>query len=275
VGHVIVVGYGVNGRNLARVLDAHDIPMVVVEINADRATAARRDGRGVVYGDVTRAEVLAFAGARDARVLVLAMSDAGATRRAADVARRLNARIHILARTRYVTEIEPLTLAGADEVVAEEYETSIEIFTRVLRRFLVPRDDVERSVQAIRASGYEMMRSLSAPRTPATALGHFVHDLELEVVGVPTGSPVAGRTLAESGLRDRTGASVVAVQRQGDPVRHNPNGREPIVAGDVLLLLGTTAQIAVAAALVASADVEVGDGGAGDGAVGDGAAAPS
>src|SRR3989442_10598488 len=91
-------------------------------------------------------------------MLVAAISDPAATRRMVRVARALNPRIHIIARTRYVTEIPELSRLGADVVIPEEFETSIEIFARVLAHYNVPRSDIDRLVDQIRSSHYEALR---------------------------------------------------------------------------------------------------------------------
>src|SRR3989442_7475593 len=92
-------------------------------------------------------------------MLVAAISDPAATRRMVRVARALNPRIHIIARTRYVTEIPELSRLGADVVIPEEFETSIEIFARVLAHYNVPRSDIERLVAQIRSSHYESLHA--------------------------------------------------------------------------------------------------------------------
>src|SRR5207247_6868815 len=112
-------------------------------------------------------------------MLVVADADPAASRRMVRVARTHNARLHIIARTRYVTEIPELGRLGADVVIPEEFETSIEIFARVLAHYNVPRSDIERLVDQIRSSHYEALRGGDgagrprvgdAPRVPGLPL---------------------------------------------------------------------------------------------------------
>ena len=166
-GHVIIVGYGMNGRTLARVLAQNEIPFVVVEVNPEVVRAERARGRHVFYGDATRPEVLRPAGIATARALVVAISDAAATRCVVSVARPANPRLHIVVRTRYVSEIAELDALGADDVVAEEFETSIEIFSRVLLKYAVSRADVEHSASEVRKDAYEVLRLTAASRLRA------------------------------------------------------------------------------------------------------------
>src|SRR5213596_3175817 len=91
-------------------------------------------------------------------MMVIAISDPAATRRMVRVARDVNPKLYIIARTRYVVEIPELTRLGADVVIPEEFETSIEIFARVLAQYNVPREEIERLVDQIRSSHYEALR---------------------------------------------------------------------------------------------------------------------
>src|SRR2546427_9951292 len=123
--HTIVVGYGVNGRNLVQVLRETEIPFVVVDVDGETVRQEQKKGIPILFGDVTHPQVLRRLGIQDARAFVLAISDPIATRRAVTVARQLSPAIHIVARTRYLREIEDLRAPGADQVVPEVFETSI------------------------------------------------------------------------------------------------------------------------------------------------------
>jgi CPA2 family monovalent cation:H+ antiporter-2 len=156
--HVIIVGYGVNGGNLSRVLRSAGIPHVVLELNADRADVARVRQDPVLYGDATRREVLLAAGIQRARVIVLAISDPLATRHIVVQSRALNPRIEIIVRTRYVRELEDLIRLGANDVIPEEFETSIQISARVLTEFEVPQEKISRLLETVRSEGYQVLR---------------------------------------------------------------------------------------------------------------------
>ena len=251
--HVIVVGYGVNGRNLARVLGRVGIPFIVIELNPQVVRSERERGRSIIYGDATRPEVLEHAGIGAARVVVVAISDAAGTRGTVDVARRLNPHIHLIVRSRYVHEMDPLFTLGTDEVIPEEFETSIEIFSRVLHRYLVPRDEIERQIRDIRRSGYEMFRTISAAHGPALGLQRFLTGLAFEVYRVEDRSDVSGHAVSESGVRDSSGASILAIHRADGTMVFNPPPDAAINAEDLCLLLGTHEQISAASRLFRAA----------------------
>ena len=244
--HVIIIGYGLNGRNLARVLSRVGVTFTVVEMNPENVRSERRRGRPIIYGDATRLEILEYAGIHTARMIVIAISDAAATRSTVALARRLNPRVHILVRTRYVQEMEPLFALGTDEVVPEEFETSVEIFARVLTRYLVPRDEIDRQIRSIRQDAYETFRTMSEEHTAATGLQRFLSNLSLEVYRVEPDSPIVGKSLESSGIREASGATVAAIQPTQGEVVVNPLGSAVLAVGDIVLLLGRPEQLTAA-----------------------------
>lgn len=156
--HTIIAGYGVNGRNLAQVLRETEIAFVVVEMDGETVRQEQQKGMAMYFGDVTHPQVLRRLGIHEARALVLAISDPIATRRAVQVARQLNPALHIIARTRYLREIDDLRETGADQVVPEEFETSIEIFSRVLQHYRMPSRVIAEKAERIRKEGYALLR---------------------------------------------------------------------------------------------------------------------
>lgn len=244
-GHVIIVGYGLNGRNLAKVLRRTKVPYLVLELNADAVRSARAEGERVIYGDATRREVLHQVGIEHARILVLAISDPVATRHTVWQGRETNPDVHIIVRTRYMSEITDLRELGADEVIPEEFETSIEIFSRVLRELGVPRHITQRQVTAVRAEGYEMLREPSVPLVDLAEIAEALGSASTETFLVPSDSPAAGKAIGELQLRTKTGVSVIAIIHDGN-TEINPGPESEIQVDDVLVLLGTPEKIDLA-----------------------------
>ncbi len=246
--HVIIAGYGLNGRNLAAALRALRAPYVIAELNAQTVRQARARGEPAFYGDATRDEILRALGVERARMLVVAISDPAATRRMVRVARTLNPRLYIIARTRYVAEIPELTRLGADVVIPEEFETSVEIFARVLGHYGVPKDEIERLVNEVRASHYAALRG-GGRDAPALGSVTGVPQMAVRHIRLPATSPLAGKTLAASGLRRRTGALVLSVTRGHDEIP-NPDPDLRLAPGDILAVVGQPAQLDAAARLI-------------------------
>lgn len=160
-GHLIIVGYGVNGKNVARAAKFADIPHVIIEMNPDTVRKELDKGEIIHFGDAAQIEVLHHANIEEAMILVVTVPYSSDTRRIVSIARRLNPDIHIIIRTRFLGDVKALQELGANEIIPEEFETSVEIFTRVLAKYLVPRDKIDELVARIREDEYEMFRTLS------------------------------------------------------------------------------------------------------------------
>lgn len=236
-GHVIIVGFGINGSNLARVLKESGIPYVVLEINANTVRRMKKKGEPIYYGDGTSAEILHKIGIRRASVLVVAISDPAATRRVVQIARHENPDIYIIVRTRYVAEVDDLIKLGANEVIPEEFETSIEIFSRVLHHYHVPKNVITEHIDNIRKNSYSALRTVELPKKHLAERHEFLKDVETEIYLIKKDSHISGHSIKELHLRAETGATIIAVQR-GEEIHQNPPPDFILKSGDVLLLIG-------------------------------------
>jgi CPA2 family monovalent cation:H+ antiporter-2 len=160
--------------------------------------------------------------------MVLAISDLEATRQAVRVARRLHPGVHILARTRAVSEIDSLRRLGADEVIPEEFETSIEIFSRVLDLYHIPRNIIDAQVRILRDEGYGLLRGAAfTDQRVMDRVSEILQGTLTETFLIRVNGPADGRTLRERDLRRRTSASVIALVRDGEP-HTNPEPDAPL-----------------------------------------------
>ncbi len=236
--HLIIVGFGVNGRNLARAAETAGIPYVIIEMNPETVRREREAGKPIFYGDATQEEILRHAGIREARILVVVINDPAAVRRITTLAHRLNPRAHIIVRTRYVNELPALFELGADDVVPEEFETSVEIFTLVLKKYLVPREEIERLTAEVRANCYMLFRGLLKEVAAHSPLRQELHDVEISTFRLADKAPAVGKSLAQLELRQRHGVTVLAIRRGGQ-ILHNPDPHQELQAGDFLITMGT------------------------------------
>ena len=235
--HIVIVGYGLNGLAVAHVLTESKIPHLVVEEDPARAEIARRNGSPTIAADAAGPEGLHAAGVSHAKAVVIAISDRDGTRRVVRLCRKENPRVHILVRTRYVSQVEALKELGANEVIPEEFETSIEIVSRLMRLLAVPGNVAANRISELRDQGYKMMRDpamrsaegrrLSAALEAGAAITFFV---------LPE-TPAEGKTLTELRVADHH-VAVPAMMRGGAPYTPAPVD-EPLKAGDTLFLVGS------------------------------------
>lgn len=237
--HLIIIGYGVNGRNVALSAQAEGIPFVIVEMDPEIVKREDERSEPIVFGDATQEAVLQHVGIKSARVAAIAISDPAATRRITELSKRLNPGLFLIVRTRYLQEVKPLLKLGADEVIPEEFETSMEIFARVLERYEVPRDKIQQFVDRIRSEGYEMFRSLSIE--PYCKANLDLLNDEIRSIRVAAGSKADGRTTEEADLEER-GIKLLAMHRDLQTTAH-PRSSTVLQADDVVVLVGPGEEI--------------------------------
>jgi CPA2 family monovalent cation:H+ antiporter-2 len=235
--HLLIVGFGVNGRNLARAARGGQIPYLILEMNPETVREERDKGEPIFFGDASQEPVLETAGLERARILVVVINDAAAVRRITETARRLNPKIYLIVRTRFLQEVEALYALGADEVIPEEFETAVEIFTRVLKKYLFPRDHIEKFTADVRAEGYQMFRKPEVTPPSFSDLSLHIPDMEVATFLIIEGSWADGKSLAEMELRKKHGVTVMAVRHQGQ-TRPNPDGDARLAAHDLVVVMG-------------------------------------
>lgn len=151
-GHVIVVGFGLAGRNATQALMAAEIPVLALELNANNVRNGRDLGLPVYYGDATSEEALRHARLEQARLVVLLMNDPQGAQRIVDTIRRTASHVPLLMRTRYLLDRPRLLALGATEVVVEEVEGTLEIITRMLSTLQVPVAQIDVQLTQVRRS---------------------------------------------------------------------------------------------------------------------------
>lgn len=210
--HAIVVGFGLVGKSLVRVLQASQIPCVVIESNPHLVRQAQAAGVTIFYGDATRTSILKLAGVYRAKIVAIAISDSLAMRRCIAMAKTLAPNIEIVARTHYIAEIEELYARGANVVVAEEFEAAIDIFSVVLRSFGIPHPTIVQFADQMRDEGYQALRApASAPLDDSLTkvLQSSTHEW-VEVPNCANFSP----SIEDLEIRKRTGTTIIAVMRE-------------------------------------------------------------
>ena len=235
--HVIIVGFGLNGKNLARVLKEAGIQYIVVEMNPDTFQEQKSKGERIIYGDITREEILHQTKIEDANIIVFAISDPASARRGLIQAKIMKPDIYAIVRTRFLSEIDELMSMGADEVIPEEFETSLQIFSKVLERYHIPLNVIMRQVALLREESYTLMRAETAD------INSFIHLNEILAAGLTDTFYIEGdnihinKTLSDLNLRAKTEATIIAIVR-GKETLTNPSGNEVIKVGDTLVITG-------------------------------------
>jgi CPA2 family monovalent cation:H+ antiporter-2 len=231
--HVVILGYGRNGQRLARLLAAEGVRYVALDLDPERVREAAAAGDTVVFADGLRREALIAAGITRAAAVVISFADAGAAVRVLTHIRELNPAAPVIVRARDEADIEPLSAAGASDVVPEALESGLMLASHTLVWVGVPLSRVMRRMTQVRAEHYGLLRGLFGRDEDDS--GARLHSVVLDA-----GARAVGRTLADLGLE----AEVRAVRRPGVKANLAPGDADALQAGDVVVLLGSPEALA-------------------------------
>jgi CPA2 family monovalent cation:H+ antiporter-2 len=247
--HVVVVGWGRVGGHIVDVLGRVGVPRLVVEVDAARAEELGKHGVPVLYGDAANSEVLDHAGLDRARALVVTIPDEAAAGLTVAAARRLAPNLPIVARATTQQGIRHLAALGAQDVIHPELEGGLQVVRHTLLRLGFPLREVQKYGDVVRQESYDVALDTQAEHRALAQLLDAAQGVEISWARVAEGSPFADRTLAEANLRARTGASVVAIHRDGS-VLPGPSPETRLRPGDRVGLIGKAEDVEAATALV-------------------------
>ena len=239
--HLIIIGYGVNGSNLAKAATASNIPYVVIEMNAETVRQQKAKGLPVIFGDASQDHILEAVHLSEARAAVIAISDIQATKTIIKNIRSHSESLNLVVRTRYVKETSELIALGADQVIPEEFETSVQIFTHVLQNFLVPEDDIDQLVDKVRADNYQLFKGeLKLPRTYRPK---NIADFNITCLRINSdSSEFLGKPLKELNLRAEHGINILAIKRK-EEMLDSIQPEEILKQGDIIYVQGNQNKI--------------------------------
>jgi CPA2 family monovalent cation:H+ antiporter-2 len=234
--HLVIIGYGINGSNLSRAAEFSNIPYSVIELNASIVKREQKKGIPILFGDATQEHILDMVNLSKARVVVIAISDPAAIKVMIRHIREISQEVHIVVRTRYVKEIPELIALGADDVIPEEFETSIEIFARTLHHFLVPEEDIDQMIGVLRADNYGVFQNSKG--TPRSYRPTQFPEFNISCVRIQTDdSQIVGRPVRELDLRNRYGINILGISRN-DELKNFVSPDEKLHWGDLLFVTG-------------------------------------
>lgn len=231
--HIIIIGFGVSGRNLARSSKLANIPYTILEMNPDTVTEQKKLGEPIHFGDALHPTVLEHVNIHEAKAVAILINDPLAARRIVKIVREINPAIYIIVRARYIQEMPLLSKLGADDIIPDEFGTSIEVFSRVLKQYYVPQNEIDQFINEIRSDGYEKFRDQNAS---TMELKLNLADMEVNSYRIHPDSPLLGKNLVESDLRKGYGMTVLLIRR-GAEILANPHSDTIFVAGDIVVMI--------------------------------------
>ena len=231
--HLIIIGYGVNGKNVSMAAHNSSIPYVVVEIDPGMVKTDK-EGEIFIYGDAAQETILRKAKIEKARIMVVAISDPVNTRRIIELSKRINPDLYIIVRTRYIDEIKILKSLGADEVIPEEFETSVEIFSRVLDEYNVPHDRINRFINEVREENYGMFQRIMQDKEVTCNIETLSPPSETALIKVGEKFLIEGEIL-KSDIEKKFGIIIQNIIINQKIIK-NPLENQPITKGDIITI---------------------------------------
>lgn len=242
--HVVVCGYGRMGRNVVRLLQEHQYPVVVIDQSEAAMQQLREAGIPYIYGNAASLHVLEAAGVSRARGMAIAIADPVATRLCLRRALELAPELDVVVRAHQDQEIELLYQLGACEVVQPEFEASLELSTHLLLGMGLPLGTVHQEVQQIRSSHYQSFYPEQSDRQVRQNLQAITQEMPSHWYTLPSDSLLVSMTLEETDLRRLTGASLMRIQRASGDTINYPDAHTVLEAGDRLLVVATPDEFA-------------------------------
>ena len=254
-GHVVIVGYGRVGRHIVSLLGEMEIPHLVVEADSHRVEELDRLGVPSLYGDAANSEVLTHAGLAHARALVVAGPDEDASALVVTAARDLAPDLPIIARAASEDGTKRLTQLGAQDVIHPELEGGLEIVRHTLLQLGFPLQEIYYYTDAVRRDHYDLQLNTEEEHRLLHALLDAAKGIEIKWFRLSNGSHLVGQTLANANLRAQTGASVVALFREGYLIA-NPKSNTLFQPGDRIGLIGDKEEIEAVERLLSDSKAE-------------------
>lgn len=231
---LVIIGYGLNGKNISIAAKSIGLNYSIIEMNPDTVKQLKSQ-ENIIFGDASNESVLLHAGIDTAKTAVVVISDSSVLLKISKVIKLVNPAIHLIVRTRYVSDMQKLYEIGADDVIPEEFETSIELTARILNKFLVPANEIQNFIENLRNDHYKLLRNVDNK----ILLSNDFIDKEADFASVliEKDSEYIGKSLKISNFREEKNISVIAIKRDKNWII-NPVADEIFELNDRIILFG-------------------------------------
>ncbi len=239
--HLLLIGKDSRIVSMSVMAKHLKIPYLSIIFDPAIVKARQEKGETVIYGDAQNMPILEKGHTKTAGVIVISIGDLATALSVTQKIRQLNRHAPIIVRTKQIDDAEDLYSVGATQVLPEEFESAIEMFERVLTKFLMPKDEIEATIAQIRKNNYGLVRDIK--KRPQRSILSNLPNIEISALRVAEGSPIAGHSLSEMDFRATYGVTVVAIKR-GDKLIDHPGPQTSVHESDIVYVLGKQDQIA-------------------------------
>lgn len=247
-GHLVIIGKDTRARKLALLSNKQEVPFISIAFDPNVVKEKQKNGEHVIYGDAINEPILLKAHVDKADVVVVSVGDIIASTAIVEKVREINHNATILARAKFIADMESLYKMGATHVVPEKFETAIEIFKYVLKKRLIPERDISNTLRSIRQDFYGLFRDQSGNNNHDWFFEE-IPDFEINAYRIEDRSEIVGKSLRELSLRRVTGVTLLAMKR-GDKVIEHPEADIIFQVDDCVYLLGKPESLSLAQELM-------------------------
>ncbi len=244
--HIIIVGFGLSGRMIAKAAIQSGIDYIVIEMNPNTVHTEKQKRTPIFYGDASQEEILDHASITKARSIVISGADFHTTKNIVETARRLNPTLIIIARTRFKSYNAALKELGASEVISEEVESAVSLLAVVFKHYYIPEENITAIEAELRQEDIAAISKKHQDKKIST-LG--VKGLAVETITVPVGSKYSGCSLRALDARFKYNINIIAV-KSGVQIKVSPGSDDKINDRDELIVTGKNSDITVFASIL-------------------------
>jgi len=214
--HVVIIGFGLIGRQIAKSARNANIPYIVLEMNPETVKKEKQNGEPIHFGDATHESVLKHLEVASAKVAAVVINDSSASHRIVSLMRKLNPNLYILVRTHYSAQIQGFYQAGASEVVSDEVVSSVEIFSQMMHLFHMPEDAVKKHINDVRMTSFAKLQNYSKLSASLYDLKYGFSSVGIKNLKINSPCEWVGKPLEAAEIRKKHGINVIAIKRNGE-----------------------------------------------------------
>lgn len=251
--HMVIIGKDIRAQNLAFLATNHEIPFISVAFDPGLVREKQKKGEAVIYGDAMNEPILEKAHVDKADIVIISVGDTIASLAITEKVRAMNKNAYILTRTKFTEEMEDLYHQGATHVVPEKFETTIELFKQVLKKRLVPTQEISQIIRRIREDHYGIFRDVIPAKN--NIFFEELPEFEINAYNIEDGAPIVNQSLKDISLRNNTGVTLLAIKRENEIIEH-PAADIIFLAHDCVYLLGKPEQLEKAETLLRSLETD-------------------
>lgn len=244
--HLVIIGKDASALKLSKMAKHNNIQHVSIIFDPLTATDKIKSGDTVVYGDAVNDPILMKAHVDTAGIVVVSVGSIIPSMAIIERVKHINKKAYVIARAKYIANVEQLYKIGADQVLPEKFELAIDLFNRILVNKQYPQKEVNRMLNHIRSSNLGEYTEKDTVNQPS--IFDELSNTNVSVIKVEPNSMADGKSPRDIQLRKNTGVTLLAIRR-GTEVLEHPSSGTIIKGDDLVYLLGNSEQVNLASEL--------------------------